>query len=206
MNLCVIADLHGDTTYIQRLHTIEYDLLVICGDITNFGRNTETLNIIDCIPDPYVAVHGNCDYKDVIGVLEEKKANLHKKQKTIDGETFCGFGGGNIFLKKTPSEYSEKEIFQGLSDIPQGCIVVTHVPPKNTKTDRVLRVKHVGSTAVRQIIEEKNPKMCLCGHIHEGRNTDTINETLIVNPGEFSKGYYSLVDTADKTCTLERFT
>ncbi len=137
--------------------------------------------------------------------MDEKGCNLHKKQKIIEGETFCGFGGGNTFLGKTPSEYSEKEILQGLSSIPEGCILVTHAPPKNTKMDRVLMVKHVGSTAVRQTIEEKNPKMCFCGHIHESRNIDTVNETMVVNPGKFSKGYYSLVDTDDKTCTLEQF-
>jgi Icc-related predicted phosphoesterase len=205
MNLCVIADLHGDNTFVQKLRDIEYDVLVICGDITNFGKYAEAVNILDSVPEPYVAVHGNCDYEDVATALDEKGCNLHKNQIKIKGETFCGFGGGNTFLGRTPSEYPEKEILQALSNIPEGCILVTHVPPKNTKTDRVLMVKHVGSTAVRQIIEEKNPKMCLCGHIHESRNIDRVNETLVVNPGEFSKGYYSLVDTDDKTCTLEQF-
>lgn len=206
MQLCVIADLHGKTGYIHQLRDIDHDLLVICGDITNFGHYHEALQILNMIAEPYVAVHGNCDYPDVIKALDEKKCNLHQNTVTVQAVSFAGFGGSNPFIGKTPCEYSEDAIYKGLSSIPENCIVVTHAPPKNTKTDKAFKIKHVGSTAVKQIIEEKAPQIALCGHIHESRNTDYVGETLVVNTGRFSRGYYALVSVEDKKCWLKRFT
>ncbi len=205
MNLCCVSDLHGRCGYIPRLKGIEYDLLVICGDITNFGHCKKALEILDLFPDPYVAVHGNCDYEDVVEALNQKGCNLHKKIVTIKDETFAGFGGGNPFLGKTPCEYAEEEIYDTLSCIPKDCILITHTPPRNTKTDKAFKIKHVGSTAIRQIIEEKTPQVALCGHIHESRNFDYIGKTLVVNPGKFSEGFYALVSVGERTCSLERF-
>lgn len=203
MNLCVIADLHGEPNYSSQLTELEYDLLVVCGDITNFGHYKQAHTILTVLPEPYIAVHGNCDCDDVVTALTEKGCNLHQTCRNVD-ELFCGFGGGNVYKGRTPCEYTEKEIYNGLSSIPANCIVVTHVPPKDTNTDKSF-LRHVGSTAVRQIISEKKPKIVLCGHIHESRNTDMVGETLVVNPGMFSKGFYALVDTEDKTCQLAQF-
>lgn len=205
MILCCIADLHGRTDYISRLKDIDYDLLVICGDITDFGGYKEALTILNQIPEPYIAIHGNCDHQDVLTALDHKECNLHQKVVTVEDETFVGFGGSNLFLGKTPSEYTEEEMYRKLSTIPKNCILVTHAPPKNTRADKAFKIKHVGSTAVTKIIEEKTPKIVLCGHIHESRNTDHIGQTLIVNPGKFSRGYYALICTEKGKCSLKRF-
>ena len=52
---------------------------------------------------------------------------------------------------------------------------------------------HVGSTAVREFIEEAQPDICLCGHIHESRAVDRIGRTVVVNPGALAGGGYVLV-------------
>jgi len=205
MELCVIADLHGRTDYLPRLKEVDYDLLIICGDITNFGHFKEAHTILALFPEPYLAVHGNCDHKDVVKALNEKGCNLHQNIITVKNELFTGFGGSNPFVGKTPCEYSEEVIYNGLSTAPHKCILVTHAPPKGTKTDKAFKIKHVGSTAVRQAIEEKTPKIVLCGHIHESRNTDHLGKTLVVNPGKFSEGYYALVSVESRKCSLKRF-
>ncbi len=47
----------------------------------------------------------------------------------------------------------------------------------------------VGSTAVRQIIEEYQPLLALHGHIHECRAATKIGRTLAINPGsEYNSG------------------
>ncbi len=205
MELCCIADLHGRCDYIPHLKEIEYDLLVICGDITSFGHYKEALDILSLIPKPYVAVHGNCDHEDVLEALDQMECNLHRRIIRIKNELFAGFGGGNLFLGKTPSEYTEEKIYEELSSIPESCILVTHAPPIDTRTDRAFKIKHAGSTAVKKITEERNPAYVLCGHIHESRNTDYIGDTLVVNPGKFSDGYYALISTEKKKCSLEKF-
>ena len=45
-------------------------------------------------------------------------------------------------------------------------------------------VKPVGSTAVREAIEEHQPALSLHGHIHEARGNCRIGRTLCINPGQ----------------------
>jgi Icc-related predicted phosphoesterase len=48
---------------------------------------------------------------------------------------------------------------------------------------------HAGSTAVRKVIEEFQPRASLHGHIHESRANQTLGRTLALNPGsEYSEG------------------
>jgi hypothetical protein len=61
----------------------------------------------------------------------------------------------------------------------------------------VLLGKHVGSTAVRKFIEERQPDIAICGHIHEARGQDVIGKTKIVNCGTAAKGYYAVVEIAE---------
>ena len=75
-------------------------------------------------------------------------------------------------------------------------IFVPHAPPYGTKVDIIHLGIHVGSTAVREFIEDHAPDAVVCGHIHEGRGTDTIDKTRIVNCGEASRGHYALIETS----------
>jgi hypothetical protein len=186
------------------LKDVEYDLLIICGDITDFGHYAEARSLLRLIPGPFLAIHGNCDHEDVLTALDEAHCNLHRKVVTVQGELLAGFGGSHQFMGRTPSEYTEEYIYRGLSSIPQDVILVTHAPPENTLVDKAFKIRHVGSTAVRRIIEEKKPKIALCGHIHESKNTDHIGKTLIINPGKFSKGCYAILSTGTGECSLEQ--
>ncbi|AWR98425.1 metallophosphoesterase family protein [Metallosphaera hakonensis] len=65
-------------------------------------------------------------------------------------------------------------------------ILNVHAPPINTKLDLAYinkERKHVGSKAVRDVIEERKPLLGLHGHIHESPGIDKINETRVANPG-----------------------
>ena len=121
---------------------------------------------------------------------------MHKKKTIIDGISFFGLGGSNPTPFDTPFELSEDEIKKELESQGGGEVLLTHAPPKDTECDMLPDGAHVGSDAVREVIEEFKPKIVICGHIHEGMGTDKIGETIIVNPGEASKGSYALVDLA----------
>jgi uncharacterized protein len=73
-------------------------------------------------------------------------------------------------------------------------ILSLHCPPYDTPLDVApkisadLRVQgqevaHVGSTAVREVIESVQPVLSLHGHIHESRAATRIGKTLAINPG-----------------------
>ncbi len=87
---------------------------------------------------------------------------------------------------------------------PETAIFNLHVPPYDsgldlaTKIDEEFRIVleggaptevPVGSTAVRQIIEEVQPALALHGHIHESRAETWIGRTLAINSGsEYNTG------------------
>jgi uncharacterized protein len=79
---------------------------------------------------------------------------------------------------------------------PEKTIYNFHCPPYGTGLDDApeltedLRPKHggrsivpVGSTAVKEVIEEGQPALSLHGHIHEARGNTRIGRTLAINPG-----------------------
>lgn len=79
---------------------------------------------------------------------------------------------------------------------PEKTIYNFHCPPYGSGIDEApeltedLRPKHggrsiipVGSTAVREAIEEGQPALSLHGHIHEARGNTRIGRTLCINPG-----------------------
>jgi Icc-related predicted phosphoesterase len=88
---------------------------------------------------------------------------------------------------------------------PATSIFNLHVPPHDSGLDTAIEInpadltrveragspveKPVGSTAVRQIIEEYQPLLALHGHIHECRGAAKIGRTLAINPGsEYNSG------------------
>jgi hypothetical protein len=102
---------------------------------------------------------------------------------------FAGVGGGPISPFNTPFEMTEDEIMNVLNQSFKQCqlkpwlILVSHTPPKNTKLDAAFSGEHVGSSSLREYIEDKQPSVVFCGHIHEARGIDHIGNTIIVNSG-----------------------
>jgi uncharacterized protein len=76
--------------------------------------------------------------------------------------------------------------------------VLTHVPPHGTQLDRTLLFQHAGSAALRAFIERTQAALVVSGHVHEARGTEQIGRTTAVNCGPAVKGYYALIELADK--------
>ena len=76
-------------------------------------------------------------------------------------------------------------------------ILCPHAPPLGTACDRLRSGAHVGSAALRRLIEEEQPDLVLCGHIHESRGEDAIGVSRIVNPGPVTSGHGVVVDVGD---------
>jgi Icc-related predicted phosphoesterase len=73
-------------------------------------------------------------------------------------------------------------------------VLVAHQPPYDTSADLLPNGIHVGSHALRTFIDCCQPACCLAGHIHEAASRGRSGSTLIVNPGPFAKGMFSLVE------------
>ena len=89
--------------------------------------------------------------------------------------------------------FSEEELAQYLEEsiagLPEGLplVLVSHQPPYGTVCDQLDNGQHVGSHAVRAFIEQHQPLVCFCGHIHSGVGKDRIGESVILNPGRFNE-------------------
>ncbi|MFW2367027.1 MAG: metallophosphoesterase family protein [Desulforhopalus sp.] len=205
MKIIAFGDIHMTAADAAAIPDIkEADLILLTGDLTNLGGTKEVKSVLDDILqlNPNVlAQFGNLDRPEVNEYLEQLGLNLHGQARLVNKEVcLIGIGGSNYTPFHTPSEFSEQELqaigdraFQQGKDftalgqqlhnrkIPQ--ILVSHVPPHGTLVDRLLNGKHVGSKAIRSIIEQYKPELCITGHIHEARGSDAIGKTQIYNPG-----------------------
>ncbi|MGL4670553.1 MAG: metallophosphoesterase family protein [Methanobacteriaceae archaeon] len=73
-------------------------------------------------------------------------------------------------------------------------VLITHAPPINTNADKIKNGAHVGSFSIRKIIEEFQPDLAICGHIHEAKSQDKIGKTLVINPGMANIGDACLIN------------
>jgi Icc-related predicted phosphoesterase len=202
MKIMAISDIHNRLDYselaVEELKSA--DLVLIAGDITHFGNNEEAKQVIENITthnDHVFAVPGNCDRSGVVEELINGNMNLHGASVVVNDIMLLGMGGCGKTPFHTPQEYSEKDmakILQRFHRLPaiSKYILVTHAPPHRTKLDRVFLGFHAGSKAVRGFIENFQPNLAICGHIHEAWGSDRIGETVIINPGPFPKHYATI--------------
>jgi uncharacterized protein len=110
----------------------------------------------------------------------------------------------------SPRELDEDQLYVRIKRLadqledPASSIFNLHVPPYDSGLDRANQINDdltlvyrsgqpveipVGSTAVRQAIEEFQPLISLHGHIHESRGDTTIGRTVAINSGsEYNSG------------------
>lgn len=201
MRLLIISDIHSSNGAIDMVSgdIKEYypDLLIICGDVTNFGPVSFADEFLDAIPTERLrtlAVPGNCDPPDVLAVLQKRGIDLHGKSVNIGGFDFVGFGGSNKTPFNTLMEFAEDYIFRTLDNIMvEGAVLVTHVPPRG-HLDGSSDGQHFGSKAVTEIVRKYKSRAAISGHIHEARGVIREKDTVFLNPGPAMRGYRALMD------------
>jgi len=208
MKIVAFSDIHGKYGKIMEfLKHNHVDLVILTGDITHFGPSElaeEILNEIGSFNVPVLAIPGNCDPINLYGNIDNSKAiNIHGRSVTINNVGICGFGGSNPTPFKTPLEFEEIEIYDKAKGVMEEIkdskitLFITHAPPIGTKADVLPSGDHVGSESLRKVIEEFQPTLNVCGHIHESRAVDKIGKTTVINPGMTSEGHACLINIDD---------
>ncbi len=204
MKIISFGDVHMATGNLRRMdeEVGDCDMVIVSGDLTNFGGVPEASKVLEDIRKAcpnVLALAGNLDRAEVFPWLEEQGVALHGKGIEISGIGIFGCGGSNITPLCTPSEFTEEEIYEtlkrGYEAVRQRrpLLMVCHTPPYNTRCDRLVGGKSVGSAAARRFIEEVQPDICISGHIHESAGTDKIGKTTVLNPGPFKGGGFIIV-------------
>jgi uncharacterized protein len=194
----------------------EADYAVLIGDLTYFGDPPDAFRVVDAVRQfcPHVlAVTGNLDMPTVIDAFRDAGISLHGEGRRVGSLGIFGCGGSNVTPMDTPTELTEEELrevleagHEAVADAPRR-LMVCHTPPYDTRLDRLMNGRPVGSPAVRHFIETHQPDVALVGHIHEGRGTDRIGRTVVLNAGALRDGGYVIVEDDDRglTAALQSF-
>jgi uncharacterized protein len=189
LKIYAVADIHGSqyrlNIVLKNIKKYSPDLVVICGDITQYGPGDVAKNFLDQITVDTVAVTGNIDSSDVRKGIDDSKATRIELKKVIKkGIPFVGSSGMNPDDFKT---LEEKKM------VDEKTILVTHVPPFDT-VDKVFVGMHGGSKDLRELVDKVKPRLVLSGHIHEDPGYKKINDTVFVNCSIGKRGDGALID------------
>ncbi len=190
MRLLAFSDLHRDLDQAAKLveMSADADVVIGAGDFASVHEGLEeTIDALAAIERPTVLVPGNNETEDA---LREASAGwtaatvLHGSGATVEGAEFYGLGAG---VPVTPWEWSfdleDGTAGEMLNTCPARAILVLHSPPKG-HCDSNGSGMHFGSPTLLGAIEEKQPRLAVCGHIHESWGCESrIGETPVRNLG-----------------------
>ncbi|SEO74840.1 Predicted phosphoesterase [Salinihabitans flavidus] len=189
MKILAFSDLHLSHRAAAELVEAsgEADLVIGAGDFCT-GREglTEALEMLAGITAPMVVVPGNNESAgELREAVREGITVLHGQGVEIAGLTLYGVGGG---VPVTPFgdwswDLTEVEAEALLEPCAQADILVLHSPPKGV-ADSTSSGQSVGSTAIRDAIARIQPRLAVCGHIHDAWGQEgTIGNARVVNLG-----------------------
>ena len=213
--ILAISDVHGEEN--ENLYTYlnnnDIDLVLILGDITDFGPldfvSTFINNVADCGVD-VIAIPGNCDPTGICNAINEVSFCLHNNIIAYGDAILFGYGGSNETPFNTPGEIQDNKIYGDVFEllanydyvyneqVPKVKILATHAQPYNTEADKLKTGEHVGSQGILKSIHEFEPQINLCGHIHEAKSLSKIGFTTdVANPGMLKDNGAVLIDIKD---------
>jgi Icc-related predicted phosphoesterase len=187
------SDLHGNRAIIDKLRYMEddCDLILICGDIGGKNYRTNSFRefslrqredvdylagILSGISTPARFILGNDDW------LEYESEYYFDRTFELPPYRFIPFEHVLITPFNTNREANENKIRYELEKLTVGAdtIIVAHTPPAFCG-DECYDGRRVGSDSVHSWVEENQPRVWLCGHIHEDNSAHKIGETRVFN-------------------------
>ncbi|MCQ8903178.1 MAG: metallophosphoesterase [Methanothrix sp.] len=209
MRLLCIADVHDAYPGLGFLKGCSADLMVIAGDLHDDGTPEDAAYVLDELsrfPQMKLIVPGNMDPRSFAEALWRRHGliPIHRSSFLLGNVGFVGMGGmvaRNPRRIGDPTRYyhSDEDLYRTLTDLLQSIrdleqrVVVVHQPPRGVR-DRLYNGELSGSVGLRRVIEEHQPDLVVCGHIHEDRGASWLGGTLVVNVGEARMGYAALID------------
>ncbi len=200
MRIYAVADIHGKPARIERIRNVLSglmpDALVIAGDITNYFNAGSAVAQLNSMPVPVLAIRGNTDLPKVDRLLEQypNTSSLHLKDQTINGVKFTGVGGTIPVPFNSRISWREKGIFDKLATlVNEDSVLVVHCPPRGV-LDQVLGKFHAGSHRLYQLISHRQPRLVICGHIHESPGLAYIGRTPVANSCLSRTGSGAIID------------
>jgi len=208
MKFLCITDIHNRLEPLQHIlnHAGPIDGVLLGGDLTNFGTPADVEKIVQIAQSlkfPVLAVAGNCDSAAIDQRLVELGVSIAGRGMIINDIGIHGLSAAPPWHRGMYG-FTEEELARhlqaGYSQVKNARrhVVLTHVPPRDMKLDRTHFFQHVGSTALREFVEQTRPALVVCGHLHESRGVDMLGPTVVVNCGPAASGYYAIAEIDDQ--------
>lgn len=205
MKVLAVADIHGSqyrlNLVLKNVARYQPDLVVVCGDITQFGPGELATTLLDQIPVQTLAIPGNIDTFDVDeGITKSNATNLHQRRVVVQGIPFVGIG------REIPTPLKDLMIVDGKAQKPlqeivdSTSVLVTHYPPFKLQ-DKIFIGTHGGNKELRSLVDTSKPLLVLCGHIHEDPGVTQTEKTTVVNCSLGKRTEGAIIEI-DKTVTV----
>lgn len=188
MKILAFSDLHHARARAADLvaASAEADLVIGAGDYCNMRHDLEgAMDLLDGIKVPLVLVPGNAESVEELRAAAPHATILHGQAHEVDGLRLFGMGYG---VPPTPfGEWSCDLDEDAAAAMLAGCdradLLICHSPPKGV-VDVTSGGVSVGSTAIRAAVARIQPKLMICGHIHDCWGQEgQIGDTRVVNLG-----------------------
>ena len=208
MKFLCISDIHNRIEPFQHILNLAgpIDVVLLGGDLTNFGTPADVEKIVHIAQSanvPVLSVAGNCDSPQIDQRLVELGVSVAGRGMIINDVGIHGLSAAPPWhrgMYGLTEEEMATHLQAGYSQIKNAHrhVVLAHVPPHGIKLDRTHFFQHVGSTALREFVEQTQPALVVCGHLHESRGVDMLGPTTIVNCGPAGSGYYAIAEIDDQ--------
>ena len=194
MKILALSDIHGDRNFIKEMAQKgakeQVDLVILAGDLVDDDGS------IDGLIGPFkekgleVAIlPGNHEGLAEIGAMVDTYGvqNLHGYviKKGDIGIFGCGYADVGVHQLTEEQFFATlKRTHDSLIDVKKK-IMVTHIQPSGSIIGLGI---FPGSSGVRKAIEELQPDIHICGHIHETHGIEEmIGKTRVINVGKKGK-------------------
>lgn len=185
-HITLLADLHGRTPQVDSASR----LVLLAGDIgPDFGQrvwlNNEFMRWLDALPCPCVAIPGNHDKVLAAGDVPEHRnltfLAIHGRPALVTVAGVSIYGNPNTLDRYWAFGAEEEDFANQLAYLPVGVdFLLCHSPPFGT-LDIAIGGQNCGVHAIADAIRNKQPKVCVFGHIHESRGRAMLGQTLCIN-------------------------
>lgn len=188
MKILAMADLHGDLSIYRQLkelvRTFDVEVVVLAGDLLHSSRSDLTieeaqrenanqiLEVLHSLSIPVLYIMGNDDLIE-LGCENNLVQSIHGRRVMIGRYTFVGYQYSLPFMagifEKAESEI-QKDLLMIEPLLDANTVLVTHSPAYGILDlgipipDRDI---HVGSSSILELIQRRNVRVHVHGHIHQ---------------------------------------
>ena len=189
MRIYAAADIHASVERIAHIRSViskhSPDALVLAGDVISYFRPQPIFEQFNAMGVPVLMVRGNSDpgYVDKYFQKYPNLTSLHLNKVTVKSIAFSGLSGTVPLPFRNKVRFFEKYLMgKAYPMIDSQTEFVVHTPPWGC-LDQVAGRFHSGSKMVRELVDKTQPRLLICGHIHEATGVDKIGETTVLNCG-----------------------